>query len=227
MSYKIAFAAILLIAFSGCKLQKEKEKTQTPSVEGYRVGDAIRAERFLNAAEKVIGTRVCRDLRAKRNSWEVSRDGISLGLDIRANSCSSRALSTYALQVGVELSGGDLVFETPSSARHIVEVLTDEHQAIANICDELIAGEADVENTVEMGGARFQTTFYEVGSRHFVLISRFKLEGGTWRATLVDESAVIVQERTSSASAVGLVQSRIQEAQCSGGGASYIEQKLR
>ena len=227
MSLKPFFLAFSLLAFGACKLQKIEDKKETPNVDGYRIGDAIRAERFLNATEKSVGGRICRDLRAKRNRWEVNRSGVNFGYDVRSRTSCSGSLATYEIQADVELASGDLVLDANTGSRYINEVLTDNHVALANICDELIAGEADVENTIEMGGSRYQVTFYEIGANHYTLITRFLQVNSTWIASLIDESFVVVQERTNNSGLVGVVYRRAQEARCTGGGSTYVDQKVR
>lgn len=227
MSLKPLFLAFSLLVFGACKLQRVDDKKESPNVDGYRIGDPIRTERFLNTTEKSVGSRICRDLRAKRNRWEVNRSGVRFNYDVRSRSQCSGGLASYEIQADVELASGDLVLDANTGSRYINEVLTDNHVALANICDELIAGEADVENTIEMGGSRYQVTFYEIGANHYTLITRFLQVSGTWIASLIDESFVVVQERTSSSDLVGVVYRRAQEARCSGGGSTYTDQKIR
>tara|TARA_R110000868_G_scaffold132381_15_gene343377 strand:- start:348 stop:1031 length:684 start_codon:yes stop_codon:yes gene_type:complete len=227
MSTKSVTIILILSALFGCKLQKDKP-VEVNGIEGYRVGDAIRTARFLNSDETIIAKRVCRDLRSKRNRWEINRDNLKFNFNIRSRTSCSGGLASYALEATVDLASGDLMLETPSRSKFISEVLTDHHTAIQNICDEVLAGESEVENTVEISGTRFQSTFYEYQSGHFVLITRFlKDTSGVWKAALVDESRVIVTERTSSSDQVGVVDFRAQEAKCSGSGTTYINQSLR
>lgn len=227
MSLKPLFLAFSLLAFGACKLERIEDKKETPNVDGYRIGDAIRAERFLNATETTVGTRICRDLRDKRNRWEVNRNGVGFNYDVRSRTQCSGGLASYGIQAGVELASGDLILDANTGSNYINEVLTDNHVALANICDELLAGEADVENTIEMGGSRYQVTFYEIGSNHYTLITRFLQVNSTWIASLIDESFVVVRERTSNSGLVGVVYRRAQEARCSGGGSTYVDQKVR
>lgn len=227
MSLKPLFLALSLLALGACKLQRLEEKKEAPQVEGYRVGDPIRAERFLNSVEKVIGARICRDLRAKRNRWEVNRSGVGFTYDVRSRSQCSGGLASYGIEAGVELASGDLILETPSNSRFINEVLTDNHVALVNICDDLIAGESDVVNTIEQAGSRFQVTFYEISSNHYALITRFLKVNDAWIASLIDEVFVVVEERTNSSAMVGVAYRRAQEARCVGGGSTYTEQKIR
>tara|TARA_R110000868_G_scaffold132380_3_gene343183 strand:- start:10590 stop:11273 length:684 start_codon:yes stop_codon:yes gene_type:complete len=227
MTVKSVTLVLLLSALIGCKLQKEKP-AEVNGIEGYRVGDTIRTERFLNSDETTIAKRVCRDLRAKRNRWEINRDNIQLNFAVRSRTSCSGGLASYEIQASVDLASGDLMLETPSRSKFISEVLTDHHTAIQNICDEVLAGDAEVENTVEISGARFQSTFYEYQSGHFVLITRFaKDSAGVWKAALVDESRVVVLERTSSSDKIGVIDFRAQEAKCTGSGTTYVNQSLR
>lgn len=227
MQMKSLLLAIIIISLSACKLSREKEP-EANGIDGYRVGDAIRTERFLKKEETTIAKRVCRDLRAKRNRWEVSRDNISFNYNVRSRTSCSGGLASYEIAAGIDLASGDLMLDTPSRSKFIKEVLTDHHSAIANICEEVLASEAEVENTVELSGTRYQTTFYEYLSGHYVLITRFlKDSEGVWRAALVDESLVTVNERTTNGGLVGVLSSRIQEAACPSGGSTYVSQSIR
>ncbi len=226
MSFKSIIILLVAVTLVGCKLSKQKSP-ETNQIPGYRVGDTIRDPRFLDSTEKISASRICRDLRSKRNRWEVSRDSVNFNYNVRSRSTCSGSLASYELNAGVEISGGDLVLDTTSGAKFVTEVLTDFHPALKNICDEVLADEADIENTVEIAGTRYQATFYEYNSSFYSLITRFLKEGDTWRAVLVDESLVIVNERTSNGSLVGVVGSRTQEASCTSGGSTYVTQSIR
>ena len=227
MFNKSLVISLIALSLVGCKLQKQKEP-EVNNIEGYRIGDAIRSERFLNANEKTAGNRICRDLRAKRNRWEVSRDSLNFNYNVRSRSSCSGSLASYQLATSVDISGGDLVFDTASGSKFIREVLTDIHPAIFDICTDVLAGETDITNAREVAGTRFQTTFYEYNSSFYTLITRFlKDSGSAWRAVLVDESLVVVNERTSNTALIGLVSKRTQEASCTGSGSTYIDQVIR
>lgn len=227
MLSKTLVISLIALSFVGCKLQKQKEP-EVNNIDGYRIGDSIRTERFLNANEKVAGARICRDLRAKRNRWEVSRDSLNFNYNVRSRSSCSGSLASYELAASVDISGGDLILDTPSRSKFIKDVLTDLHPAISAICDEVLAGDADIKNTVELSGTRYQSTFYEYNGNFYSLISRFlKDSADTWKAVLVDESLVIVNERTNNTALVGLVSKRAQESSCTGSGSTYVDQVIR
>ena len=176
----------------------------------------------------VAANRICRDLRAKRNRWEVSRDSLSFNYNVRSRTACAGSLASYQLNASVDISGGDLILDTPSRSKFIKDVLTDLHPALSTICDEVIAGDSDIKNMVEQSGTRYQSTFYEYNGNFYSLITRFlKDSGDTWRAVVVDESLVVVNERTSNAALVGIVSKRAQETSCSGTGSTYIDQVIR
>lgn len=230
MFLKLISILLILATFSACKLQKleDKKPSTNSGIESYAIGDAIRAERFLNATEKQIGSRVCRDLRAKRNRWEVSRDDVRFTFNVRSRTTCSGSLTSYSLVASVDLTGGELVLDTTSRSRFISEVLTDEHPALLDICDDLLAGQADVNNSIEQSGSRFQATFYEIASSHYVLLTRFLKDAtGVWRAALVDESLVTVAERTGQTHLHGVVVRRAQATQCGTNGSTYTDQQIR
>ncbi len=227
MSFKSVILLLIALSLVSCKLSKQKEP-EVNGIEGYRVGDSIRTPRFLNSTEKVNAKRICRDLRAKRNRWEINRDSVNFNYSVRSRTSCSGSLASYELNAGVEISGGDLMLDPSSGNKFVKEVLTDLHPALANICDEALADEADIENTVEISGTRYQTTFYEYNSGFYTLITRFlKDSSDVWKAALVDESLIVVSERTSNTALVGVLSTRIQEASCSGGGSTYVNQSIR
>ncbi len=227
MFKKSLIISMVALSFVACKLKKQKEPIVN-NIDAYRVGDAFRSERNLNSSEMISANRICRDLRAKRNRWEVSRDSLNFNYNVRSRSSCSGSLASYELAASVDISGGDLVLDTASRSKFIKEVLTDLHPAISTLCDEVLAGDADVKNTVEQSGTRYQTTFYEYNGSFYSLITRFlKDSSNAWRAVLVDESLVVVNERTSNASLVGLVSKRAQESSCTGSGSTYVDQVIR
>lgn len=227
MFKKSLIISMVALSFVACKLQKQKEPIVN-NIDAYRVGDAFRSERSLNSSEMISANRICRDLRVKRNRWEVSRDSLNFNYNVRSRSSCSGSLASYELAASVDISGGDLVLDTPSRSKFIKEVLTDLHPAISTLCDEVLAGDADVKNTVEQSGTRYQTTFYEYNGNFYSLITRFlKDSSNAWRAVLVDESLVVVNERTSNGALVGLVSKRAQESSCTGSGSTYIDQVIR
>lgn len=227
MLKKLLLIGVITSSVVSCKLSKQKEP-EVNNIEGYRIGDSIRSERFLNAAETTVANRICRDLRAKRNRWEVSRDSLNFNYNVRSRSTCSGSLASYELNASVDRAGGDLVFDTPSRSKFIKDILTDLHPAIDDLCDDVLAGQSDITNTIELSGTRYQTTFYEYNGNFYTLITRFlKDSSNAWRAVLVDESLVVVNERTTNGSLVGLVSKRAQESSCTGSGSTYIDQVIR
>src|SRR5690606_2457744 len=125
------------------------------------------------AAEKSVGARVCRDLRSKRNRWEVNRNDLSFNYNVRSRTQCAGSLATYTIAANVDLAGGDLFLQTASRSKFISEILTDNHPGLSDICDDLISGATDVSNTTIVSGSTYQVTFYEISSNHYVLITRF------------------------------------------------------
>ncbi len=218
---------IAILLSTGCKLerQKEREHSATP---GYRAGDVQRPARDLNGDERLIGQRICRDLRYKRNQWEVLTSSLELIFHVRARTQCSGGLMGYDISAELDTSGSDLIFDANSSSPFLNEVLTDLHPGLESVCGDLLSGQATISNTVEISGARYQVSFYEHLSTHYVLLTRFIQDSDSaWRAAVIDEAAVVVLERTSNAELIGVVNRRVKETRCTGTGSTIVQQDLR
>lgn len=225
-SSTVLLVAIMLLG-TACKLEKEKPKSND-SIQGYRTGDNQRPARNFSSDEKTLGKRICRDLRFKRNQWETTAGSLNLRFSMAARTQCSGGLMNYTLNASLENSGADLLFDANTSSPFIGEVLTDLHPGLQTICDDLLNNESEVSNTVEASGSRYQTTFYEYQSQHYALVTRFvKDSDNVWRAGIVDESTVIVVERTSDSRLIGVVNRRVRENRCVGGsGSTLVQQSL-